>query len=89
MRLGELISEFFEITRFNLQDIVLEKENIDIGMMLEQLADESYAVLANKSLTCTVNTKDNLIVNGIRTSWRGCLTTFSGMPSPTAIRARI
>lgn len=64
LRLGELISEFFEITRFNLQDIVLEKENIDIGMMLEQLADESYAVLANKSLTCTVNTKDNLIVNG-------------------------
>lgn len=64
LRLGELISEFFEITRFNLQDIVLEKENIDIGIMLEQLADESYAVLANKSLTCTVNTKDNLIVNG-------------------------
>ena len=64
LRLGELISEFFEITRFNLQDIVLEKENIDIGMMLEQLADESYAVLANKSLTCTVNTKDNLVVNG-------------------------
>ena len=25
MRLGELINEFFEITRFNLQDIVLEK----------------------------------------------------------------
>ena len=51
IRLGELISEFFEITRFNLQDIVLQKETLDISMMLEQLADESYAVLAEKSLT--------------------------------------
>lgn len=64
LRLGELISEFFEITRFNLQDIVLEKEKIDVGMMLEQLADESYAVLSNKSLTCTINTGDGLVVNG-------------------------
>ena len=34
IRLGELISEFFEITRFNLQDIVLQKETLDISMML-------------------------------------------------------
>ena len=41
IRLEELISEFFEITRFNLQDIVLEKEPFDLSMLLEQLADES------------------------------------------------
>lgn len=48
IRLGELISEFFEITRFNLQDIVLEKSPVNLSIMLEQLADESYAVLADK-----------------------------------------
>ena len=31
IRLGELISEFFEITRFNLQDIVLQKVITLIG----------------------------------------------------------
>ena len=64
IRLGELISEFFEITRFNLQDIVLEKELLDLSMMLEQLADESYAVLADKSLTCSIHTDDTLLVDG-------------------------
>lgn len=64
MRLGELISEFFEITRFNLQDIVLEKGNVNLSIMLEQLADESYAVLTEKKLTCSIHTDDGLIVFG-------------------------
>lgn len=63
-RLGELINEFFEITRFNLQDIVLEKEKLDVSLMLEQLADESYGVLAEKYMTCRVNTDENLLVDG-------------------------
>jgi len=64
IRLGELISEFFEITRFNLQDIVLEKEHLDLSIMLEQLADESYAVLADKSMTCSIHTDEELPVDG-------------------------
>lgn len=64
LRLGELINEFFEITRFNLQDIVLEKGKVNLSIMLEQLADESYAVLAEKTLTCSIHTDDGLIVNG-------------------------
>lgn len=63
-RLGELINEFFEITRFNLQDIVLEKERLNLSVMLEQLADESYGVLAEKYLTCRVDADENLIVDG-------------------------
>lgn len=63
-RLGELISEFFEITRFNLQDIVLEKEKLNLSMMLEQLADESYGVLADKDLTCSIRTDEELVVDG-------------------------
>lgn len=63
-RLGELINEFFEIARFNLQDIVLEKGEVNLSIMLEQLADESYAVLAEKKLTCSIRTDEGLIVFG-------------------------
>lgn len=64
VRLGELINEFFEITRYNLQDIILEKEPLDLSMMLEQLADEFYAVLKENRLTCTVETDERLMING-------------------------
>ena len=59
-----LINEFFEITKYNLQDIVLEKEQLNLSMMLEQLADESYGVLRAKYLTCSVETDDDLMVLG-------------------------
>ncbi len=64
VRLKELIDEFFEITRFNLQDIALEQEVLDVSMMLEQIADEFYAVLAGKRLTCEVETEERLMVKG-------------------------
>lgn len=64
IRLGELISEFFEIMKFNLQDIELEKTELNLSMMLEQLADELYAVLREKNLICKVYTEENLVVDG-------------------------
>ena len=63
-RLRELINEFFEITKFNLQDFVLEKELLNLSFLLEQLADESYGVLKDKYLTCSVKTDDDLMVMG-------------------------
>ena len=53
-RLGELINEFFDITRYNLQNIELESVKINLTMMLEQIADELYGVLQEKKLTCDV-----------------------------------
>ena len=64
MRLGELINEFFDITRYNLQDIELEPIEIDLSFMLEQIADELYGVLQEKSLTCEVEVEENLVVFG-------------------------
>ena len=64
IRLGELLQEFFDITRFNLQDIDLEKVEIDLTMMLEQIADELYGVLQEKKLTCDVDVEENLEVYG-------------------------
>ncbi len=45
LRLEKLINEFFEITRYNLQQIVLEKETVDIDFMLVQMTDEFYPIL--------------------------------------------
>ena len=64
IRLGELISEFFEITKFNLQDIVLEPVELNLSMMLEQLADELYGVLREKNLTCEVEAAEAMVVYG-------------------------
>ena len=64
IRLGELISEFFEITKFNLQNIELEKVELNLSMMLEQLADELYAVLREKNLICKVYAEENLVIEG-------------------------
>lgn len=64
IRLGELINEFFDITRYNLQDIELEPIEINLSMMLEQLADELYGVLQEKKLSCEVQVEENLVVYG-------------------------
>lgn len=64
LRLGELIQEFFDITRYNLQNIELEPVEIDLSMMLEQLADELYGVLQDKNLVCKVSAQENLTVYG-------------------------
>lgn len=45
MRLEKLINEFFEITRYNLQQIILEKETVDLSFMLVQMTDEFYPIL--------------------------------------------
>lgn len=44
-RLEHLINEFFEITRYNLQQIILEKESVDLSFLLLQLSDEFYPLL--------------------------------------------
>ena len=64
MRLGDLINEFFDITRYNLQDIELEPVEINLSLMLEQLADELYGVLLEKNLSCEVEVEENLEVYG-------------------------
>lgn len=59
-RLEQLINEFFEITRFNLQSIVLEKEDINLTLMLEQMADEFYPVLAPENKEAIVSADENI-----------------------------
>lgn len=49
-RLEELINDFFDITRFNLTTLTLERENTNLSMMLEQIAYEFKPLLADKEL---------------------------------------
>lgn len=44
-RLETLVNEFFEITRYNLQPVSLEKERIDLGFLMAQISDELYPQL--------------------------------------------
>jgi two-component system sensor histidine kinase VanS len=63
-RLEQLINEFFEITRFNLQTIVLVKEKINLLFMLQQMADEFYPMLTPQKKKVCVNVPDGLTLWG-------------------------
>lgn len=62
LRLEALINEFFDITRYNLHEIVLEKEQIDLSYMLNQMADEFYPVLQAHGNTVSVTADEMLTV---------------------------
>ena len=64
LRLEELINEFFDITKFNLQDFVLEKQEMDLSIFLEQIADENYAMLQKKGMACAVDAQEGLMIEG-------------------------
>lgn len=61
-RLEELINEFFEITRFNIDNITLQKNRTDIGMMLSQICDEFYPMFKEKNLDYTIDINEKIVV---------------------------
>ena len=61
-RLEMLINEFFEITRYNLQTITLEKNRIDLGMMVNQIVDEFYPMLKEKQLFVSVELPQRIVM---------------------------
>ena len=63
-RLENLINEFFEITRYNLQTMTLSKKDIDLYYMLMQLTDEAYPQLAAHGKKAVIHAPENLIVYG-------------------------
>lgn len=62
LRLEKLINEFFEITRYNLQQIHVEKEEIDLSYMLTQMTDEFYPILQQHNNTIEVQVDEDLLV---------------------------
>ncbi len=63
-RLEKMIIEFFEITRYNLQQITLQKESIDLYYMLVQLIDEMSPLLSEKKNTIRLEADESLRVCG-------------------------
>lgn len=63
-RLEQLINEFFDITRYNLQQIHLERESINLTYMLMQLTDEFYPILNAHGNTIRLQTDEELTVYG-------------------------
>ncbi len=63
-RLEELINEFFDITRFNLQTIVLNKGKIRLAFLLQQLVDEFYPMLNPQGKQVMLQVPEDLILVG-------------------------
>lgn len=77
-RLEELINELFEITRFNISRIELQKESVNLSLMLEQIIYEFRPLLKEKELRfsteiepdiriyCDIDKMERIIDNLIR-----------------------
>ena len=92
-RLEDLLNEFFEITRYNLTQIVLEKSKINMTRMLEQLIFEFRPMLQERDLSCELTAEkdcpffcdanriqrvfDTLLKNAIHYSFSGSTITIN------------
>lgn len=61
--LEELINELFDIARFNSETIILEKEEVNLNLMLEQIIDDFYPVLKENNKEIKLNIKDKITIN--------------------------
>ncbi|MEG0303762.1 MAG: HAMP domain-containing sensor histidine kinase [Gordonibacter sp.] len=61
-RLEELLDEFFEITRYNLQAIPIERSRFDGALFVSQVVDEFYPVAEGRSLELVFEGPDELPV---------------------------
>lgn len=59
-RLEELLDEFFEITRYNLASIPIEREHLDAAMLARQVADELYPAARARGVSIEVEAPDEV-----------------------------
>ena len=100
-RLEDLINEFFDITRFNLSHLELEKQTVDLSRMLQQVVSEFEPMLAEEQLTCTLDLParmdypcdpdklarvfDNLLRNACHYGTPGTKVQISGVETDASI----
>lgn len=60
LRLEELTNQFFEITRYNLQHVPMNKSKIDLSFLLDQLVDECYPMMQSRGLECVVDKPEHV-----------------------------
>lgn len=61
-RLEALINEFFDITRFTLQDQTLNAKHINLSMMIQQLTDEFYPLFEEKNVRSQLNVPSGIMI---------------------------
>ena len=59
-RLEDLINELFDIARFNSEKILLEKEELNLNLMLEQIIDDFYPVLKEEKKTIRFQSQEKI-----------------------------
>lgn len=63
-RLEKMTNEFFDITRYHLQQIVIQKESVDLYYMLVQLIDELHPVLSARGNRVVLKADEALTIFG-------------------------
>ncbi len=103
-RMEDLTNELFEITRFNITDIELQTEDVNLSKMIEQIAYEFIPLLNDKGLIFKLQIEpnihivydvdklerviDNLIRNAINYSYKNSEITISLKQSDSDIILR-
>lgn len=63
LRLESLIDQFFEISRFNFQDIVLNRSDFSLNLLLDQLVEEFYPLLDDSGKDIRIEADENILVS--------------------------
>ena len=63
-RVEELTNQFFDITRYDLHEMPINKQKLDLAFLMEQLREECYPMLQDKNLKCIINKPRNLFFLG-------------------------
>ncbi len=61
-RLDALIEEFFDITRFDFHDMVLTRGYVDLNLLLAQVMDGFYPILADEGKTVDLAVPEGTVV---------------------------
>ena len=64
LRVEELTNQFFDITRYNLHSMPIEKKEINIVYLLKQLIDECYPMLEKNNLKCNLTAPEKVMYIG-------------------------
>lgn len=64
LRVEELTNQFFEITRYNLQNMPIDEKKIDLSILIEQLVDEFYPMMQERHLKCIMNKPEHIYYLG-------------------------
>lgn len=105
LRLERLINEFFDITRYNLHEMVLETQTFDLSYLLRQLTEEFYPLVQAKGSSIQLEIPDslpmqgdpdklarvfqNLLKNAVSYSYPGCPILVHGAEEPDCIRLTV